>query len=81
VIYQPVSIEPREIVPRIVRDESYGKGADGLDSNQNGSYYVRLLGSLRSVRMAEIRNYTMNFGRSIRPRTACCVWCWNLTAR
>lgn len=24
VIYQPVSIEPREIVPRIVRDESYG---------------------------------------------------------
>ncbi|MHB1186563.1 NADH-quinone oxidoreductase subunit C [Thiobacillus sp.] len=26
VIYQPVSIEPREIVPRIVRDESYGTG-------------------------------------------------------
>ncbi|HWR77009.1 MAG TPA: NADH-quinone oxidoreductase subunit C [Thiobacillus sp.] len=26
VIYQPVSIEPREIVPRIVRDESYGGG-------------------------------------------------------
>lgn len=26
VIYQPVSIEPREIVPRIVRDESYGVG-------------------------------------------------------
>ena len=26
VIYQPVSIEPREIVPRIVRDESYGEG-------------------------------------------------------
>lgn len=26
VIYQPVSIEPREIVPRIVRDESYGAG-------------------------------------------------------
>ena len=24
VIYQPVSIEPREIIPRIVRDESYG---------------------------------------------------------
>ena len=24
VIYQPVSIEPREVVPRIVRDESYG---------------------------------------------------------
>jgi NADH-quinone oxidoreductase subunit C len=26
VIYQPVSIEPREVVPRIVRDESYGAG-------------------------------------------------------
>ena len=26
VIYQPVSIEPRETVPRIVRDESYGAG-------------------------------------------------------
>jgi len=26
VIYQPVSIEPRDIVPRIVRDESYGAG-------------------------------------------------------
>jgi NADH-quinone oxidoreductase subunit C len=26
VIYQPVSIEPREITPRIVRDESYGGG-------------------------------------------------------
>ena len=26
VIYQPVSIEPREIAPRIVRDESYGAG-------------------------------------------------------
>jgi len=26
VIYQPVSIEPREVTPRIVRDESYGEG-------------------------------------------------------
>ncbi len=26
VIYQPVSIEPREIVPRIVREETYGQG-------------------------------------------------------
>jgi NADH-quinone oxidoreductase subunit C len=26
VIYQPVSIEPREVTPRIVRDESYGAG-------------------------------------------------------
>ncbi len=26
VIYQPVSIEPREIVPRIIRDDNYGSG-------------------------------------------------------
>jgi NADH-quinone oxidoreductase subunit C len=26
VIYQPVSIEPREVTPRIVREESYGEG-------------------------------------------------------
>jgi NADH-quinone oxidoreductase subunit C len=26
VIYQPVSIEPREITPRIVREEHYGEG-------------------------------------------------------
>ncbi len=29
VIYQPVSIEPRVIVPRIVREDSYGEGRDG----------------------------------------------------
>jgi NADH-quinone oxidoreductase subunit C len=26
VIYQPVTIEPREIVPRVIREDSYGKG-------------------------------------------------------
>lgn len=26
VIYQPVSIEPRELTPRIVREEHYGEG-------------------------------------------------------
>jgi NADH-quinone oxidoreductase subunit C len=26
VIYQPVSIEPREIVPRVVREDGYGQG-------------------------------------------------------
>ena len=26
VIYQPVTIEPREVTPRIVREENYGKG-------------------------------------------------------
>jgi NADH-quinone oxidoreductase subunit C len=26
VVYQPVTIEPREIVPRVIREDSYGKG-------------------------------------------------------
>lgn len=26
VVYQPVTIEPREVVPRIVREENYGRG-------------------------------------------------------
>ena len=26
VVYQPVSIEPREIVPRVIREENYGQG-------------------------------------------------------
>ncbi len=26
VIYQPVSIEPREIIPRVIREENYGRG-------------------------------------------------------
>ena len=26
VVYQPVSIEPREMTPRIVREENYGRG-------------------------------------------------------
>jgi NADH-quinone oxidoreductase subunit C len=26
VIYQPVTIEPREVVPRVVREDNYGKG-------------------------------------------------------
>ncbi len=26
VIYQPVSIEPREVVPRVIREEGYGRG-------------------------------------------------------
>jgi NADH-quinone oxidoreductase subunit C len=25
VIYQPVTIEPREIVPRVIREEGYGQ--------------------------------------------------------
>ncbi len=26
VIYQPVTIEPREVVPRVIREENYGRG-------------------------------------------------------
>jgi len=26
VIYQPVTIEPREIIPRVIREDSYGRG-------------------------------------------------------
>ncbi len=26
VVYQPVSIEPREVVPRVIREENYGRG-------------------------------------------------------
>ncbi len=29
VVYQPVSIEPREVTPRIVRDDGYGLEPDG----------------------------------------------------
>jgi NADH-quinone oxidoreductase subunit C len=29
VVYQPVTIEPREVTPRIVREESYGDGGRG----------------------------------------------------
>ncbi|MDR2000327.1 MAG: NADH-quinone oxidoreductase subunit C [Zoogloeaceae bacterium] len=29
VVYQPVTIEPREVTPRIVREEHYGKGGRG----------------------------------------------------
>ena len=41
VIYQPVTIEPREITPRVIREDNYG----GLRTD-----------------MAEIKNYTLNFG-------------------
>ena len=44
VIYQPVTIEPREITPRIIREDNYG----GLQ--------------LQPDAMAEIKNYTLNFG-------------------
>ena len=46
VVYEPVSIEPRTLVPRVIRDDNrYEAGAEG-----------------RTEAMAEIRSYTMNFG-------------------
>lgn len=36
VIYQPVSIEPREITPRIVREENYGNSGEDVDRGING---------------------------------------------
>ena len=51
VVYQPVSIEPRVLVPKVIRhDNRYDPGADR-----------RARTRLRET-MAEIRNYTMNFG-------------------
>jgi NADH-quinone oxidoreductase subunit D len=47
VVYQPVSIEPRTLVPRVIRDDNrYEPGSE----------------TGRAAAMAEIRNYTMNFG-------------------
>jgi NADH-quinone oxidoreductase subunit C len=47
VIYQPVTIEPREITPRVIREDNYG-----------GLQY----GAGKDTPMAEIKNYTLNFG-------------------
>jgi hypothetical protein len=60
VIYQPVTIDPREIIPRVIREEDYGAPRD---------------------RVADIKNYTLNFGRSIRRRTGCSGSCSSSTAR
>ena len=43
VVYQPVTIEPREITPRVIREDNYG-------------------GLCTPIAMAEIKNYTLNFG-------------------
>ncbi len=59
VVYQPVTIEPRENTPRIVREE-------------------KLRGRRPWLRSATTRLTSV---RSTRPRTACCVWCWNWTAK
>ncbi len=46
VIYQAVTIEPREITPRIIREDNYG----GIEPHHEHYF------------MAEIKNYTLNFG-------------------
>ena len=35
VIYQPVTIEPREIVPRVIREENYGDVEEDTDEAQD----------------------------------------------
>ena len=46
VVYEPVTIEPRTLVPQVIRDDNrYDAGAEG-----------------RRSQMTEIRNFTMNFG-------------------
>ena len=50
VIYQPVTIEPREITPRVVREDNYGGAA--LEPHPAAG----------ETDMAEIKNYTLNFG-------------------
>ena len=56
VVYQPVSIEPRTLVPRVIRDDNRYDQAEGragrsAEATQTGAHS-----------MAEIRNFTLNFG-------------------
>ena len=44
VVYQPVTIEPREIMPRVIREDQLRRSETLIE------------------RMAEIKNYTLNFG-------------------
>ena len=52
-VYEPVEIEPRVLVPRVIRDD-YPLPARGCARTQATWS--------RRTNMAEIRNYTMNFG-------------------
>ena len=51
-VYQPVSIEPRTLVPRVIREDNrYDAGAEGCRRPRS-----------EPNRVAEIRNFTLNFG-------------------
>ncbi len=53
VVYQPVSIEPRVLVPKVIRH----------DNRYDPALTAAIRGASRRANpMAEIRNYTMNFG-------------------
>jgi NADH-quinone oxidoreductase subunit D len=49
VIYEPVSIEPRVLVPRVIREDSRYEAGEARAAEAEST-------------MPEIRNYTMNFG-------------------
>ena len=42
VVYQPVSIEPREITPRIIREEKYGPAVSGTRHGRNQELHPQL---------------------------------------
>jgi NADH-quinone oxidoreductase subunit C len=67
VIYQPVTIEPREITPRVIREDNYG----------GGSQTSRGLADT----WLKSRTTPSTSVRSIPQRTACCAWCWSSTAK
>ena len=52
VVYEPVSIEPRVLVPRVIRDDAATQTAEGAAAD----------GSRLKSAWLEIRNYTLNFG-------------------
>ncbi len=59
VVYQPVTIEPRVLVPKVIRhDNRYDPALTNAAIAGPGQTARRTVGD----RMAEIRNYTMNFG-------------------
>ena len=58
-MYEPVEIEPRVLVPRVIRDDSRYT-ADDID--QAADEAADSLCDPGLNKMSEIRNYTMNFG-------------------
>ena len=84
VIYQPVTIEPREITPRIIREDNYG----GLHEAACGLASTRRTAGCGSAGMQawqnpwqKSRTTPSTSARSTRRRTACCAWCSSSTAK